>query len=65
MNKQDEVTCCSFCGKSQKDVKRLVANSGDPLVAICDECVLLCVEILISEAASSDEATPEKKIPQE
>ena len=34
---------CSFCGKSQKQVKQLIAGPG---VYICDECVALCVEIL-------------------
>ena len=37
---------CSFCGKHQKDVKRLVAGPG---VYICDECVELCCEILEEE----------------
>jgi ATP-dependent Clp protease ATP-binding subunit ClpX len=33
---------CSFCGKSQKDVKKLIAG---PTVYICDECIDLCNEI--------------------
>ncbi|MCL1834275.1 MAG: ATP-dependent Clp protease ATP-binding subunit ClpX, partial [Leptospirales bacterium] len=37
---------CSFCGKSQENVKRLVAG---PDVYICDECIELCNEILIEE----------------
>ncbi|MCL2626120.1 MAG: ATP-dependent Clp protease ATP-binding subunit ClpX [Cystobacterineae bacterium] len=38
--------CCSFCGKSQKEVKRLVAG---PTVYICDECVGLCHDIIAEE----------------
>ena len=37
---------CSFCNKSQKDVKRLIAG---PDVFICDECVGLCVEIVTDD----------------
>lgn len=39
---------CSFCSKSQKDVKRLIAG---PDVFICDECVGLCVEIVTDDPA--------------
>ena len=34
---------CSFCGKSQKQVIKLIAGPG---VYICDECIELCVEII-------------------
>lgn len=37
---------CSFCGKSQDEVRRLVAGPG---VYICDECVELCSEIISEE----------------
>jgi len=37
---------CSFCGKSQKQVKKLIAG---PVVSICDECVDLCNEIVAEE----------------
>ncbi len=37
---------CSFCGKSQKDVKKLIAG---PAVYICDECIQLCSEIIDEE----------------
>jgi ATP-dependent Clp protease ATP-binding subunit ClpX len=37
---------CSFCGKSQEQVKRLVAGPG---VYICDECIELCSEIIDEE----------------
>lgn len=41
---------CSFCGKSQHDVKKLIAG---PKVFICDECVQFCVAIVIEEARKS------------
>ena len=37
---------CSFCGKTQKQVKKLIAGPG---VYICDECIELCNEIIIEE----------------
>jgi len=37
---------CSFCGKSQKEVKRLIAG---PIVFICDECTELCRKICADE----------------
>ncbi len=37
---------CSFCGKTQKQVKKLIAGPG---VYICDECIDLCNEIIIDE----------------
>src|SRR5688500_8292507 len=39
---------CSFCGKSQKAVKKLIAGPG---VYICDECIDLCNEIIEEELA--------------
>lgn len=42
---------CSFCGKSQDQVKRLVAG---PSVYICDECIELCQEIINEEVDSTD-----------
>src|SRR5918995_859041 len=46
---------CSFCGKSQKQVKKLIAGPG---VYICDECIDLCNEIIEEELAE----TPEFKL---
>ncbi len=59
---------CSFCGKSQDQVKKLIAG---PEVYICDECVELCNEILDEEffenkekeGENSEELTSEKPIP--
>ena len=69
MSKYDSHLKCSFCGKSQEQVRKLIAGPG---VYICDECVELCNEILdeelIEESAvvsssgsSSTEAKPPKK----
>ena len=47
-----ELVKCSFCGKSQKQVKKLIAGPG---VYICDECIELCNDILEEELADSSE----------
>jgi DNA-directed RNA polymerase subunit RPC12/RpoP len=51
---------CSFCGKSQEQVARLIAGPGG--VFICNECVALCQEIIEEEqvAQSAPENTPEQ-----
>ena len=41
---------CSFCGKTQKQVKKLIAGPG---VYICDECIELCNEIIVEELAEA------------
>ncbi|MFP5326502.1 MAG: ClpX C4-type zinc finger protein, partial [Acidimicrobiia bacterium] len=43
---------CSFCGKSQKQVKKLIAGPG---VYICDECIDLCNDIIEEELAETSE----------
>ena len=43
--------CCSFCGKSQKEVRKLIAG---PSVYVCDECVELCNEIITEEYERED-----------
>ena len=51
---------CSFCGKSETDVARLIAGGGRqpsgqlPLVLICDRCVELCAAIISREERQSD-----------
>ncbi|WP_297209271.1 MULTISPECIES: ATP-dependent Clp protease ATP-binding subunit ClpX [Thermodesulfovibrio] len=61
--KNGENLKCSFCGKSQKDVKKLIAGNG---VYICDECISLCNEILEEERlASIDGVKTELPTPQE
>ena len=47
---------CSFCGKSQKEVKKLIAG---PTVYICDECIGLCNDI-IAEEVEKDEPYAER-----
>jgi ATP-dependent Clp protease ATP-binding subunit ClpX len=49
-----ELLKCSFCGKSQKQVKKLIAGPG---VYICDECIDLCNEIIEEELAEPGELT--------
>ncbi len=61
MKKKEEGTnvACSFCGKSQKEVKKLIAG---PTVYICDECIDLCNDI-ISEEASRDSESETSSVP--
>jgi len=47
-----ELLKCSFCGKSQKQVKKLIAGPG---VYICDECIDLCNEIIEEELSDTEE----------
>ncbi len=47
---------CSFCGKSQDEVQRLIAGPG--AVYICDECVSLCQEIITEEQADAPVEPP-------
>ena len=49
-----ELLECSFCGKSQKQVKKLIAGPG---VYICDECIDLCNEIIEEEFSATEEIT--------
>ncbi len=46
-----EGSSCSFCGKPQKDVKKLIA--GPPGLFICDQCVALCSDILAQQDEES------------
>ena len=43
---------CSFCGKSQRQVRKLIAGPG---VYICDECIELCNEIIDEEFSGPEE----------
>ena len=52
-----ELLKCSFCGKSQKQVKKLIAGPG---VYICDECIDLCNEIIEEELADNSEVSFEE-----
>lgn len=64
MSKYDSHLKCSFCGKSQEQVRKLIAGPG---VYICDECVDLCNEILDEELFDSSTvpaAAPKPETPQ-
>ncbi|MCB9025715.1 MAG: ATP-dependent Clp protease ATP-binding subunit ClpX [Bdellovibrionaceae bacterium] len=52
--------CCSFCGKSQKEVKKLIAGPG---VYICDECIDLCNDIIQEEREREDTQRGNLKVP--
>ena len=56
MSKYDSHLKCSFCGKSQEQVRKLIAGPG---VYICDECVDLCNEILDEELLDSSSPAPQ------
>src|SRR3990167_869531 len=65
MSKQDggsntKSMYCSFCGKSQHEVKKLIAG---PSVFVCDECVELCNEIIRDEVKASSFKQDEFKLP--
>ena len=49
MARPTQLTLCSFCGKSHAEVKKLIAGPG---VYICDNCVILCKQVLDKELAS-------------
>src|SRR3990167_7395777 len=51
---------CSFCGKSQREVKKLIAG---PTVYICDECISLCNDIIKEEAEREELRTGTTKVP--
>jgi ATP-dependent Clp protease ATP-binding subunit ClpX len=50
---------CSFCGKGQREVRKLIAG---PTVYICDECIRLCNDI-IAEDSEKEEARPQVRLP--
>lgn len=46
--KRETVLRCSFCGKSQQEVKKLIAG---PIALICDECITICNEVIANDNA--------------
>ena len=63
MQRKDDPTddlLCSFCGKSQDEVKKLIAG---PSVYICDECIQLCNEIIAEEYDQETGAEKTEKLP--
>ena len=62
-NKDDDngkLLYCSFCGKSQHEVRKLIAG---PSVFVCDECVDLCNDIIREEIQEKDTETTDRKLP--
>lgn len=60
MQESAELLKCSFCGKSQKQVRKLIAGPG---VYICDECIELCNEIIEEELVATSAQEPQGKLP--
>ena len=62
MKKRDDDAnlACSFCGKSQREVKKLIAG---PTVYICDECIELCNDIIAEEYGQEEAAAPTSRVP--
>ena len=64
MSKKDDERgmdlCCSFCGKHQSEVKKLIAG---PSVYICDECIELCNDIIAEEYDATDSSSEAQKVP--
>ncbi len=52
--------CCSFCGKNQREVKKLIAG---PTVYICDECIELCNDIIVEEGQKDSPKGASQQIP--
>jgi len=61
MKKRDDSAnlSCSFCGKSQKEVKKLIAG---PTVYICDECIELCNDIIAEEYGQEESGQPPQRV---
>src|SRR5262247_4013247 len=60
VEKSNQTLCCSFCGKSQKEVKKLIAG---PTVYICDECIGLCNDIIAEEIDREETKDTKLRIP--
>ena len=56
----EKLLYCSFCGKSQHEVKKLIAG---PSVFICDECIELCNDIIRDEIAAEPAGTSKRELP--
>jgi ATP-dependent Clp protease ATP-binding subunit ClpX len=60
VEKANQALSCSFCGKSQKEVKKLIAG---PTVYICDECIGLCNDIIAEEIDREETKDTKLRIP--
>jgi ATP-dependent Clp protease ATP-binding subunit ClpX len=56
----EKLLYCSFCGKSQHEVKKLIAG---PSVFICDECIDLCNDIIRDDATAEEAGKPSRDLP--
>src|SRR5207237_9686628 len=54
MRRGEDTLRCSFCGKSQNEVKKLIAG---PTVYICNECIDICIEIISDDVQQEAAAT--------
>ena len=59
-NDDGKLLHCNFCGKSQHEVRKLIAG---PAVYVCDECVELCNDIIREELQESNEETEKTRLP--
>ena len=59
----DDTIRCSFCGRTQDQVRKMIAGSGNHNVFICDECIELCSEILEEELGKQEEEDVEEEAP--
>ncbi|MFK7159919.1 ATP-dependent Clp protease ATP-binding subunit ClpX [Marinospirillum sp. MEB164] len=57
---KEKLLCCSFCGKSQDEVKKLIAG---PSVYICDDCVTLCTDIIHNELQEDEQQEGQERLP--
>jgi ATP-dependent Clp protease ATP-binding subunit ClpX len=60
IRRPEEILRCSFCGKSQNEVKKLIAG---PSVYICNECIDICNEIINDDEQAEAAATPRAALP--
>ncbi|MEM8994979.1 MAG: ClpX C4-type zinc finger protein, partial [Acidobacteriota bacterium] len=61
-NTSDDTLRCSFCNKSQREVKKLIAG---PAVFICDECVDICLDIIAEDRLHEQQQDTDLPKPQE
>ena len=54
----DHVLRCSFCNKAQNEVRKLIAG---PAVYICDECVEVCVDIMVDDTSAASPASADTR----
>ncbi|WP_142051083.1 ClpX C4-type zinc finger protein [Achromobacter sp. SLBN-14] len=49
---------CSFCDKSQYEVRKLIARDGDNQITICDECIDMCIGIINDQSLAEFKDSP-------